>query len=116
KEMIAAYYQQVGDEVIRLAKHRPLSIVRCPQGTSHKCFFQKHLDTKKTSGLHFFKVQDKEEINEYFSLTSTEGLLSLVQLNAFELHVWNCQDNQIKKPNQIVFDLDPGEGVKWEEL
>lgn len=116
KEMIAHYYQEAGKEIIRLIKHRPLSVVRCPQGTSSKCFFQKHLDVKLGEGVNFFKVKDKEGINEYFSLSSTKGLLELVQLNAYEFHAWNSLDSDVDHPNQIVFDLDPDEGMKWNNL
>src|SRR5690606_18140598 len=116
KEMIADYYEKISEEMLKLVKHRPLSIVRCPQGTSRKCFFQKHLDVKKVSGIDFFNVQDKEEINEYFSLTSPKGVLELVQLNAYELHAWNCLDSNITSPNQIIFDLDPDEKFPWKEL
>lgn len=116
KEMIADYYEKISEEMLKLVKHRPLSIVRCPQGTSRKCFFQKHLDVKKVSGIDFFNVQDKEEINEYFSLTSPKGILELVQLNAYELHAWNCLDSNITSPNQIIFDLDPDEKFPWKEL
>lgn len=116
KEMIAHFYQEVSQPLLEYSKNRPLSIVRCPQGTSSKCFFQKHLDVKKMEGINFFDVEDKEGLNEYFSLTSSIGLLALVQLNAYEFHAWNCQDDNIEFPNQIVFDLDPDETISWEEL
>lgn len=116
KEMIAQFYHEVSSYILKYSKNRPLSIVRCPQGTSGKCFFQKHLDGKYTRGIHFFEVQDKEEVSEYFSLTSEEGLLALVQLNAYEFHGWNCQDDNLEYPDQIIFDLDPDEVIAWEDI
>lgn len=116
KEMIARYYEIVSDEMLRLIRHRPLSAVRCPQGTSSKCFFQKHLDVKKLEGIDYFNVKDKNETNEYFSVSSPKGILELVQLNAYELHAWNCLDSKIESPNQIIFDLDPDENIPWKEL
>ncbi len=116
KEMIAQFYQEVSPYILKYSKNRPLSIVRCPQGTSSKCFFQKHLDVKNVRGLNFFEVQEKEEVDEYFSLTSVHGLLALVQLNAYEFHGWNCHDSDIEFPDQIVLDLDPDEKIPWEDL
>lgn len=115
KEMIAEFYNEVSPNILRYSKNRPLSIVRCPQGTSAKCFFQKHLDVK-AEGINFFELEDKEGLHEYFSLDSAKGLLSLVQLNAYEFHSWNCVDSQIEFPNQIVFDLDPDESIPWEDV
>lgn len=116
KEMIAQFYQEVSSYILKFSKNRPLSLVRCPQGTSAKCFFQKHLDVRDVEGIHFFEVEDKDGTNEYFSLTSAKGLLGLVQLNAYEFHGWNCHDSHIEFPDQIVLDLDPDENILWEDL
>jgi bifunctional non-homologous end joining protein LigD len=34
-------------------------------------------------------------------------------MNVIEFHTWNATKNAIDKPERMVFDLDPGEGVKW---
>ena len=37
-------------------------------------------------------------------------------MNAIEFHTWNAVKTTIDKPDRIVFDLDPGEGVPWESV
>jgi len=39
---LADYYAAIATQMLRFSAHRPLSIVRCPQGRSSKCFFQRH--------------------------------------------------------------------------
>ena len=41
------------------------------------------------------------------------GLLSAAQMNVIEFHTWNALKTRIHTPDRIVFDLDPGSGVKW---
>jgi bifunctional non-homologous end joining protein LigD len=50
------------------------------------------------------------------SINSPEGLLELVQLNALEIHSWNCHKEDCMSPDQIVMDFDPGPGVPWNEV
>jgi bifunctional non-homologous end joining protein LigD len=35
-------------------------------------------------------------------------------MGAVELHPWNATVDDIEHPDQIVFDLDPGEGIDWQ--
>lgn len=44
------------------------------------------------------------------------GLIHLVQMNAIEFHGWGARADDIEKPDRLVFDLDPGEGVPWDAI
>ena len=37
-------------------------------------------------------------------------------MSAIELHVWGATEAEPLRPDQLVFDLDPGEGVKLDEI
>ena len=39
------------------------------------------------------------------------GLIAMAQMSAIELHAWGATEADPLHPDQIVFDLDPGEGV-----
>jgi bifunctional non-homologous end joining protein LigD len=41
------------------------------------------------------------------------GILSAAQWNALEFHTQNALAKAYDKPDRMVFDLDPGEGVEW---
>jgi bifunctional non-homologous end joining protein LigD len=34
-------------------------------------------------------------------------------MNTVEFHTWNSTTRSIDKPDRMIFDLDPGEGVTW---
>jgi hypothetical protein len=45
-----------------------------------------------------------------------EGFFGLVEIGAVELHPWNAKVEDIEHADQIVIDLDPGEGVQWDAV
>ena len=47
------------------------------------------------------------------SVDSVQALVSAAQMNVIEFHTWNSLARGIDKPDRVVFDLDPGEGVTW---
>jgi bifunctional non-homologous end joining protein LigD len=44
---------------------------------------------------------------------SRDGLLGLVEIGVVEIHPWGATVDDIDRPDTLVFDLDPGEGVAW---
>src|SRR3546814_21082668 len=42
-----------------------------------------------------------------------EGVIDLVQMNTLEFHPWGARVGDPEQPDRMVFDLDPGEGVRW---
>jgi bifunctional non-homologous end joining protein LigD len=41
------------------------------------------------------------------------GLLGLVEMGVIELHPWGATIEDIERPDTLVFDLDPGDGIEW---
>ena len=42
------------------------------------------------------------------------GLLGLVDMDVIEVHPWGAKVDNIERPDMLVFDLDPGEGIEWQ--
>ncbi|MDD4972779.1 MAG: DNA ligase D [Bacteriovorax sp.] len=117
KQIIADYYHKVSPFMFPLINDRPLSLLRCPNGMSKKCFYQKHLSREVApSFFKSFKVKEKSNAGIYISLNSPEGLRQLVQMNAFEIHTWNCHYQTLLNPDQIVMDFDPAPNVSFKSV
>jgi hypothetical protein len=41
------------------------------------------------------------------------GLLGLMEMGVIELHPWSATIGDIERPDTLVFDLDPGDGIEW---
>lgn len=118
KLQVADYYDTIAGTMLPFLTDRPLALVRCPQGASGKCFFHKHPGPEQAPTAYFtrFNVLEKSGTNTYLALNSKEGLNHLVQMNAFEIHVWNCHYQTLMNPDQIVMDFDPGLDVPFKEV
>jgi len=93
---------------------RPLSLVRCPDGTAGECFFQKHASAG-LSEAHLRTVIDSKK-RQIIAIEELDGLLSLVQAGVLEVHVRGSMLDSLDRCDRIVFDLDPGEGVGWPDI
>jgi bifunctional non-homologous end joining protein LigD len=113
KQEVSLYYKEIAEVMLPYLKDRPLSLVRCPSGTDEACFFQKHFSGKIPKSFMTFPVKEEKGEGTYLAIRSSEALQELVQLNAFEIHSWNCHKDNLNRPDQIVMDFDPGPGVEW---
>ena len=114
KGHLADYYEAVAPLMLPFAADRPVSLVRCPQGIGGKCFFQKH--DKGALGPHVRHVPITEkngETENYPYLTDAAGLLECVQMGAVEFHGWGAQASDVERPDRLIFDLDPDEGLDF---
>ncbi len=112
KRQVAQYYESVADRILPELAHRPVMMLRCPQGHRKQCFHQKHADKSLPDRLG--RVRDGKL--EYVYINDLHDLISLVQLNTLEFHPWACRIDDLEAPDRLIFDLDPGDGVEWAEL
>ncbi len=116
KQEVWDYYQAVMDQLLPEVIGRPLSIIRCPAGAAKPCFFQKH----HTAGLELVSSVELQQgggvVEPYLLVTDAASLLELVQFNALEFHPWGSHADDPERADRVVFDLDPGPGVSFDEI
>jgi bifunctional non-homologous end joining protein LigD len=113
---LARYYKSVSDWILPALIHRPLSLVRCPQGRQAKCFYQRHHNVGTPAAVESIDIKEGSESVAYLYIRNLQGLISLVQLGVLEFHPWGARIDQIDRPDQIVLDFDPGEDVAWQRV
>ena len=111
KEDVVRYYAQVSGRMLPYVAHRVLSIVRCPKGVSEACFYKKHpgLDSKGVVTVPVSTGDGGAE--EYFYIENASGLVSEAQMGTLEFHTWGSRVDDLERPDVMVFDLDPDEGM-----
>jgi bifunctional non-homologous end joining protein LigD len=118
KQDLADYYLAVADHLLPHIADRPLSIVRCPEGSSGPCFLQKHIGSGLPHGVNTVPVRDRKTgaTERYITVSSAEGLVGLAQMGVLEIHPWGSRNLSLEKPDRIVFDLDPDPSIPWKLL
>lgn len=112
KGELLAYYAAVAPVMLKHLADHPLSLVRCPQGRAKYCFFQKHDSGGFPEAVRKVPITEKDgTVEDYLYVDDLAGILASVQMNALEFHIWGSRRQAIEKPDRIVFDIDPDEGL-----
>jgi bifunctional non-homologous end joining protein LigD len=114
---LADYYAAVAPLMLPFAAHRPVSLVRCPQGRAKKCFFQKHDAGSFGSHVRAVPITEKDGGSEdYLFIEDSDGILACVQMGTIEFHGWASRSAAVEKPDRMIFDLDPDEGLDFGDV
>jgi bifunctional non-homologous end joining protein LigD len=114
KQGLADYYSEVWRHISPFIVHRPLALVRCPDGVGGQCFFQKH--AWRGQSKEILLARDPEDEEPIIGIDGLPGLMGLVQGGVLEIHPWGARLEDIERPDMITMDLDPGEGVDWAQV
>jgi len=113
---LARYYAAVAPKLLAQAGNRPISLVRCPRGPGKQCFFQRHPGEGMASQVHAVKIAGRGDGKPFIFINDVEGLVSLVQMGTIEIHAWNSSAADAKKPDRLIFDLDPAPDITWDAV
>src|SRR6185503_9837824 len=104
KLALAEYYAAIGDWVLPELKDRPLSLVRCPEGYTNECFYQKHVMAGVPNVVGRVEITEKSSTDTYLYVENLPGLIAMVQLSILEIHPWGSTVAKIETPDRITFD------------
>jgi bifunctional non-homologous end joining protein LigD len=113
KRELIQHYVALAERMLPHIVNRPISLVRCPQGSGKACFFQKHASDGFPEQFKKVRITEKSGTEDYLFVTDLGGLVAAVQVGVLELHLWGCHVDDIEKPDRLVFDLDPDEGLDF---
>jgi bifunctional non-homologous end joining protein LigD len=90
--------------------------VRCPEGQTGQCFYQKHASAGTPDALERVMIREKDKEEPYLVIKNLAGLLSVVQMGVLEIHPWGATVDDLEKPDRLIFDLDPDPSVAWNDV
>jgi bifunctional non-homologous end joining protein LigD len=114
KQDLAEYYEKVWKWMAPHVTGRVLALVRCPDGASGQCFFQKHASAGIDPKL--LTMVPEPDGDKSIAIDDLPGLVSLAQAGVLEVHMRGSTIDHLEEANRLVFDLDPGPGVEWPAL
>ena len=117
KRRLADYYVAVARAILSHVRHRPVSLLRCPEGEEKACFFQRHPGAGLPPAIRSLDITEKDgEPGRYLVVDGLDGILAAVQMGTLELHIWGCRADDVERPDRMVFDLDPDTALPFAEV
>lgn len=114
KGELAEYYAAAAPLMLAHCANRPLSLVRLPEGMGGQSFFQKHAGKGFPAQIAQTDLPGEDEPALY--VTSAAGLVAGAQMGVVEYHIRGVLRDRPDRPDRIVFDLDPDEGLGFAEV
>jgi bifunctional non-homologous end joining protein LigD len=90
--------------------------VRGPTGVGGELFFQKHVESLQIADIKELAAALWPGHAPLLEVPTKKALIASAQMNVIEFHTWNALSRKIDQPDRVVFDLDPGEGERWERV
>ena len=112
---LARYYEEIAPWIVPHVKGRPLTLVHCPQGVAGPCRYLRHAKAWGPTALRRVQIREKTKVGEYLVADSPGGVVALAQMGVVEIHTWNATVEKLECPDRIVWDLDPGPDVSWND-
>lgn len=113
---VVKYYQTVSKRMLPYLNNRLISTIRCPEGIENDIFFKKHFENEREGFYKKILTNKNHQKEDYYYITNVEGLISEVQMNSIEFHIWGSKVTDINHPDIMVFDLDPDENLSLKKL
>ncbi len=114
---LVRYYLSVADGALSGIRDRPIVLKRFVDGAEEPPFFQKRAPAKRpewlrTVTLSFPSGRTAEEV----VVDDAAGLAWVVNLGCIELHPHPVRAGDLRHPDELRVDLDPGPGVVWDDV
>jgi bifunctional non-homologous end joining protein LigD len=125
KRDVAAYYEAVSDAILPQLRDRVVTRIRFPDGVDEGRFFEKNTPSYMPDWIREVTVSASPGANEdakrvrYPVIGNLAGLLWMANQAALELHTpqWRVGPRGgVRKPDRLVIDLDPGEGLGLDDV
>lgn len=117
KRDLALYLEAAAERMLPHVGRRLVSLVRCPEGRTGECFFQRHVGKGMPEELRTFELEESNgRTRTYFWLDGTAGLVATAQVGALEIHLWGSSIDDVERPDRLVMDLDPDPSVDFEAV
>jgi bifunctional non-homologous end joining protein LigD len=113
KRDVIAHYLSIAGLMLPHIADRPLSLVRAPRGVGGETFYQKHASEGWPDEFKAISIREKSGSDKYLYITDERGLVAAAQMSVLELHIWCSHVDEVEKPDRLVFDFDPDEGLDF---
>jgi bifunctional non-homologous end joining protein LigD len=110
KAQVIDYYLRVAKTVLPHLRDRPLTLKRYPNGVDAPFFYEKNCPAHRPDWVRTAGVwsEGNARVTQFCLAADVATLVWAANLADLELHVPLARAQHYDRPDQVVFDLDPG--------
>ncbi|MFJ5296487.1 DNA ligase D [Pseudomonas sp. NPDC088368] len=113
---LAHFYESISDWILPHLDHRPVALLRCPEGVEGEQFFQKHSERLAIPNIKQLDPELDPGHARLMEIDTVQALVGAAQMGTIELHTWGSTYDQIELPDHFVLDLDPDTDLPWRSM
>ncbi len=112
------YYRQIASVALPHFKDRPVTLRVYPQGAAGTSYYLRDCPDNAPGWLRKIEYQPKTTTHLVHLplIDNTAGLIWFANEGAIEFHLWSSHVPDLNKPDQAIFDLDPGDTASFNDL
>ena len=112
------YYLDVAPVMLHHLKDRPVTLRIFPEGIHGFSYYRRNLPETAPAWLRSAEYQP-ETVGHVIQLPLIDdaaGVLWLANQGSIEMHTWASRTPDLSQPDQVVFDLDPGDEASFADV
>jgi bifunctional non-homologous end joining protein LigD len=115
---ILDYYRAIAPVLLPYCHDRPVTLRVFPQGATGPSFYVRDRPEQAPAWLRSVAYQPEtaKRMPHLPLVDDAAGLIWLVNAGSLELHLWTSRVPDLERPDQAIFDLDPGEAVSFADV
>ena len=111
---LADYYAAIAPVMLPHARAARSASSAVRRGAARNAFSRSMTAGSFGDHVHQVPIREKDGGHEdYLYVDDADGLLACVQMGTIEFHGWGSHVDALEKPDRMVFDLDPDEGLDF---
>jgi bifunctional non-homologous end joining protein LigD len=107
KADLARYHADVAEVMLPYLRDRPVNMQRFPDGIGGSSFYEKKVPSHFPDFVRTVEVSTAEGTQRQVVVNDQRSLVYLAQQACLTPHTWLSRSDDLQRPDQLVFDLDP---------
>ncbi|MEX2133120.1 MAG: non-homologous end-joining DNA ligase [Acidimicrobiia bacterium] len=112
------YYASVAPVLLPHIADRPISMNRFPDGIKGSSFYEKRAPGHQPDWMRTVPVESDSQggVIDFLVADNREALMWFANMGCIEVHPFHSRADSLDMPDYAIFDFDPAEGSKWEQV
>ena len=117
KGALIQYYADVAPVLLPHIRDRAMVMKRYPNGAAGDFFFMKRAPSPRPAWIRTCTIDHGSKgVIDFPVIDDLAALLWVINLGCIDLNQWYARCDDIDRPDYMHFDLDPGDGARFEQV